>query len=402
MCLPVMRAIRERLPDSEIRVMALTTAFNAARAAGEKPLGFRDFTMLPGGKRALAYGERLLALTGIGHTSVTREESLAYLGFNFLEWVERDGEEAAWALWEQEGRNAFLPVSFFRAVLRHLLVDVVITTNSPRSEQAAIEAAVELGIPCLTMVDLFSLQGDPFLRRAVQADCLTVLCEATRGNLIAAGIDAKKIFVTGNPAFDSLVTDEAASLGAAWRAQRGWRGQNIVLWAGHLEAAQSLPAELAGSGLGDELQRQLVEWIEARPSACLVVRYHPNEWRAFTPPPLHPRIHWSQPECEPLLPLLMAADQVVVQITTVGVQAHFAGKRIINIGYSPYVRSTGIDYSLFGMSERADNPAMLTTLLDRGLAGGTPVSRANFAKHGRAAQAIASHVYALARKRNTR
>ena len=185
-------------------------------------------------------------------------------------------------------------------------------------------------------------------------------------------------------------------------AQRGWRGQNIVLWAGHLEAAQSLPAELAGSGLGDELQRQLVEWIEARPSACLVVRYHPNEWRAFTPPPLHPRIHWSQPECEPLLPLLMAADQVVVQITTVGVQAHFAGKRIINIGYSPYVRSTGIDYSLFGMSERADNPAMLTTLLDRGLAGGTPVSRANFAKHGRAAQAIASHVYALARKRNTR
>ena len=308
MCLPVMRAIRERLPDSEIRVMALTTAFNAARAAGEKPLGFRDFTMLPGGKRALAYGERLLALTGIGHTSVTREESLAYLGFNFLEWVERDGEEAAWALWEQEGRNAFLPVSFFRAVLRHLLVDVVITTNSPRSEQAAIEAAVELGIPCLTMVDLFSLQGDPFLRRAVQADCLTVLCEATRENLIAAG----------------------------------------------------------------------------------------------TPPPLHPRIHWSQPECEPLLPLLMAADQVVVQITTVGVQAHFAGKRIINIGYSPYVRSTGIDYSLFGMSERADNPAMLTTLLDRGLAGGTPVSRANFAKHGRAAQAIASHVYALARKRNTR
>lgn len=401
MCLPVMRAIRECLPDSEVRVMALTTAFNAARAAGEQPLGFRDFIALPGGRRALFYGAKLLSLSDAPHPAVSREESIAYLGFNFLEWVDRDGEALAWERWKREGRHAFLPVDFFRKVLCKMRTDVVLTTNSPRSERAAVEAAVGLGIPCLSMLDLFALPGDPFLRRVIYADRLTVLSEKTRDNLIAAGIDAPKVFVTGNPAFDCLATDNAEALGKAWRAARDWCHQNIVLWAGHLEAEQSQPAVLAGSGLGDQLLRQLVEWIEARPSACLAVRYHPNEWHAFAPPPSHPRIHWSHPEKEPLLPLLMAADQVVVQVTTVGVQAHIAGKRVINIGYSPYVLSSALDYSQLGVSERADNPGMLTALLDQGLVG-APQLRSNGVKNGNAARAVALHACALFKERAIR
>ncbi len=396
MCLPVMHALRQQMPGCDARILALTTGFDVALRAGEMPLGFRDFSGFPDAGRAFRYGAQLVS--GDEHPGVAREESIAYLGFNFLEWVENEGEEAAWLRWAKNGRHGFLPLNFFRAVLQSLEIDIVVTTNSPRSEQAAIEAAVSLGIPCLSMLDLFALPGDPFLKRSVHADRLTVLAEATRENMVAAGIAPARIFVTGNPAFDNLITSDAKTQGDLWRAAKGWDKKNIIFWAGHLEMPQALPAGFAGSGLGNQVQQLLVDWVESHPDACLAVRYHPNEWHAFVKPPVHPRVHWSQPGVEPLLPVLLASDQVVVQITTVGVQAHIAGKRVINIGFSPYVRSSGLDYSLFGMSERADNPAMLIQLLEQGLAGDS-MDKLGLERNGHAAQAVASHVCALAAER---
>ena len=396
MCLPVMRAIRRQVPDSDVRIMALTTAFSVARLAGETPMGYRDFSDLPGFDGALQYGAKLLS--GLGHLAVAQEESIAYLGINFLEWVKKEGEEVAWRRWAECGRHGFFPVNFFRAVIKKLEIDMVITTNAPRSEQAAIEAATGLGVPCLSMIDLFALPGDPFLCRQIYADRLTVLTDATRENLIMAGIDSGRIFVTGNPAFDVLTAEGASIQGKAWRAAKGWNGKNIVFWAGHLEPLTSECSELAGSGLGDQVQQTLVDWVKSRPDVCLVVRYHPNEWRAFVRPPVHPRIHWNQPDIEPLLPPLLASDQVVVQITTVGVQAYVVGKRVINIGYSPYVLSSGLDYSLLGISDRADDLAMLIQLLEQGLVGGN-IMKPYFLKNGNAAQAVASHAIALAKER---
>lgn len=396
MCLPVMRALRQKMPGCDARIMALTTAFAPAELAGETPLGYRDFIDMPDAARALKFGARLISEAQ--HSRVAPEESIAYLGFNFLEWVECEGEDAAWQRWAQSGRYGFFPLNFFRNVLRKLEIDVVVTTNSPRSEQAAIEAAVSLGIPCLSMLDLFALPGDPYLTRSVHADRLTVLADATLENLVAAGISPKRIFVTGNPAFDSLVAPFAKALGETWRHVRGWNQKNIILWAGHLEVPHASPATLAGSGLGNKVQQRLADWVESRADVCLVVRYHPNECHAFVKPPIHPRIFWSEPGIEPLLPILLASDQVVVQVTTVGVQAYITGKRVINIGFSPYVQSSGLDYSLLGMSERADDLAMLIGLLEQGLAVDS-ISKPELVQDGRAAQAVASHICTLVKER---
>lgn len=393
MCLPVMRALREADPRCDVHIMALTAAFEVAQRAGESPWGYRDFAKGPDATRALAYGQQLL--TGHDHPQVTAEESLAYLGFNFLEWVDAGGEERARKRWAATGRQGFLPVNFFVRVLQQLSPDVVVTTNSPRSEQAAIEAACQLGIPSLSMVDLFALPGDPYLQRSVHASRITVLSDATRANLLASGVEAQRVVVTGNPAMDAIALPASVEAGKCWRAARGWMpGARVVLWAGHKEPDDASPATWAGCALADTVQQRLLHWVAEDALAHLAIRYHPNEWHEFSPPPLHPRIHWSQPDAEPLLPVLMGSDIVVVQASTVGVQAHIAGKRLICLGFSPLVQRSGMDYGKLGFGESVACPEALVQALQRDALPKATSQR----RDGRpAAEAIAQDILTLAR-----
>ncbi len=383
MCLPVLRALRNAQPACETVLLALTTAFAVARNAGESPLGYRDFVDGPDGDRALVYGHELLA-GHPQHPQVAPEESAAYLGFNFLDWVDAHGEVSAWQRWHASGRQGFLPVQFFAKLLRRIQPDVVVTTNSPRSEQAAIEAAAGLGIPSLSMVDLFALPGDSYLQRRVHATRITVFVEATRVNLMASGVDPARIVVTGNPAMDGLGGLALRRLGRRWLQAKGWEGRHVILWAGDKEPCDVFPPEWAGLGLAQAVQERLVNWAFTRDDVCLAVRYHPNEWHEFSPPALHPRIHWSRPDREPLQPVLMAAGQVVVQGTTVGAQAFVAKKRVVSLRFSPSVIRSGVDYSELGMAAGANSLDEMVSLLEQGVrtvglyppVGGSPPSAA--------------------------
>jgi hypothetical protein len=395
MCLPVMRALREAVPGCEVQILALTTAAAVARRAGEQPLGYRDFCNGPEGEQALAYGEQLLA--DQQHPEVAREESLAYLGLNFLEWVQALGEREAWAQWRTAGRQGFRPVKLMRRILSELKPDVVVATNSPRSEQAALLAASTLGIPTLSMVDLFALPGDPYRERRVHADRITVLSEGTRRNLVESGVPAERIVVTGNPAFDELAGTQAREAALRFREERGWGERPIVLWAGHMEP-EDADARWAGAGLGQAVQDALLQWTLAQPEACLAIRYHPNEWHRFTMPARHERVHWSQPDREPLLPVLAASDVVVVQATTVGAQAHAAGKQVLGLAFSPLVQRSGMDYGRLGLGTRVTDLDTLPALVEQQLAAArrdaTPAG-----PRGTAAQQVAREIAALAARR---
>lgn len=395
MCLPVLRALRESVPGVDARLLALTTAAGVARRAGEQPLGLRDFIAGAEGARALRYGEALLGEQQ--HPDVAREESLAYLGLNFLEWVDTLGEDAAWQRWRETGRQGFRPVRLMRRILQQLRPDVVVATNSPRSEQAAIEAAQALAIPTLSMVDLFALPGDPYRARSVHARRIAVLSEATRRNLVDAGVDAQRIVVTGNPAFDALTGAQAQAEAARLRAERGWGERPVVLWAGHMEPDDADP-RWAGVALGQAVQQALVDFTLASEDTCLAVRYHPNEWHRFTAPPAHPRLHWSQPDREPLLPVLAAADVVIVQATTVGAQAHAAGKQVIGLGFSPLVQRCGMDYGRLGMGESVADLQALPALLAQRLRSARR-ERPAAGPQGGAARRVADEIAALARRR---
>lgn len=398
MCLPVMRALRALVPGCDARIVAMTTAAGVARRAGEEPLGYRDFCVGAEGEQASRYGEQLLG--DQGHPDVAREESLAYLGLNFLEWVRSEGEEAAWARWRAQGRQGFRPVRLMERILSELRPDVVVATNSPRSEQAAIEAAHALGIPTLSMVDLFALPGDPYRSRALHADRITVLSEGTRRNLLAAGVPPERILVTGNPAFDELSGAAAREAGLRFRAERGWGERPVVLWAGHMEPDDVDP-RWAGAALGQAVQDTLLRWTLAHDDACLAIRYHPNEWHRFAPAAPHARVHWSQPDREGLLPVLAAADAVVVQATTVGAQAHAAGKKLLGLSFSPLVQRSGMDYGALGLGTGVPQLASLPALLEQQLAAVRRDPSAAGPQAG-AAQRVAREIVELAARRPER
>ena len=360
---PVAQALRE--VGAQVQVMALTLGFRQAQRLGLQPMGYRDFLHLVDRERALAFGRQLLSENR--HPDVDDEESVAYLGINYLEWVDRYGEDEAARRYAQGGRRSFTPVGFIGRVVDELQPALVVSTASPRSEQAAIEAAVERGIPCMTMMDLFALPHDNFRRNDVFADRITVLSEFARDNLLDAGLDPARLVVTGCPAYDRLFEPEGVWAGAAWKESMGWTGLRVVLWAGNLEeAAPNVPKEYLGNRLGRLVETRLREWVARRPDVALVVRYHPNQYHLFEDLGPQERVYRSNPTRDPLLPQLHACDSIVTQTSTVGFEGAMIGKRLLALSFSPWVINFEFDYGRLGLGQSVPGLDDLVPMLESG------------------------------------
>jgi hypothetical protein len=113
-------------------------------------------------------------------------------------------------------------------------------------------------------------------------------------------------------------------------------------------------------------------------------------------------VHFSRPDREGLLPVLAAADVVVVQATTVGAQAHAAGKRVLGLGFSPIVQRTGMDYARLGLAADVPELDALLPVLERELAAIRRVGGAG--AQGEAARRVAAEIAQLApaRRQGTR
>lgn len=338
MTLPVARRARESGHD--VTVLALTTARQSALASGVRTIGYADLWHLAG-PDARRFGEQLCPEVSESDP-VPPEESIAYHGINFSELVEREGLERATARYAQDGRHAFLPVRFMERVLQDLRPDIVIATNSPRSEQAAIVAARTAGIPAVCMVDLFALQEIQWIGAPGYADCICVLNDAVRQFFFEHGRLAQELAVTGNPAFDALGDPAARAAGKQLKTARGWNdGKLNILWASQVEPEKHPFDDRRGDPeLPRKVEQCLRQLVGEDERLRLVVRYHPSEQIAFQEAP---RIAFS-PISEALPAVLHAVDLVVVTASTVGLEAHLAGKPVISVDMSvitpdaPYAR----------------------------------------------------------------
>jgi hypothetical protein len=359
---PVLRELTARGVDC--RVMALTAGYRIAQQAGLSPLGYRDFLHLADDPdKVLQFGRSLVA--GNAHPDVDEHESHCYLGINYAEWVDTHGAEAARQLYAQGGRRIFLPVRFMGKVLDQIRPACVVTTSSPRSERAATEAAVARGIPTLNIMDLFGLPYDIYPRQPVHADRITVMSEYVKNNLMAAGIDASRIAVTGCPAYDALHDPASLREAAVFLDRMGWQGKTVVMYPGYLEEpAPNCPKEFEGVGFGLEVERRLRQWVERSPDRALVVRYHPNQYHEFPSLGEQDRVYVSNPTREPVSFLVNASDVVVVQATTVGLEAALAGKRVLNLRFAPSVINLDFDYSVIGLAEPVGSMDEILSSLD--------------------------------------
>lgn len=390
MVLPVMRELETLLPGVQCQLLALTTGHLKAKAVRPDALGYKDLLYLVDADAARAWGERLAE----GNTSpdVPRDETIAYLGINYLDLIAQHGESGAADLYREQGRYGFRPLHFMRTVMDALQPDAVVATNSPRSERTALDVAGERGLPAIGMVDLFGLDSDTYVLHQPKPAWTCVISEGVRERLIARGFPPHGVVVTGNPAFDGLFSADNQARAQAFLAERGWQHLRPVLFAGHWEP-QAHPATPVpvGQALPREIEAVLREAVRARDDLALIVRYHPSDWTQYPRLPDEARIHFSEPPREPIHPLILASQAVVVQTSTVGLESAVGGKPVISVENSP---AAHVWFSLAqqGVSTPAATPAQLPQVLDAVLAGRGQAADPSFRSDGHAAQRVAAVV----------
>lgn len=355
MVLPVARALQAS-GRVQVQVLGLTTAAAVVREAGLPLLQVKDFVEA-GDANALANGDRLASTLA---SVVDLDETRAYLGLSYAELEAEAGVEEAARRYAQDGRQAFLPVRLLERVLRKVKPDLVVATNSPRAERAAVLAARGLGIPAVCIVDLFAIGEVAWIGRPGYADRVCVLNEQVRDFLVGAGRRPDEIAVTGNPAFDGLQDPAAAQEGRRLRAAHGWQDRRVLLWPAQDEPARHpFDGRPGDPSLPAGALQALADWTLAQPDAVLCVRA--REGQALPALPSSARIVATGQDW-PLPPLLHAVDTVVTLSSTVGLEGRLVGTRLVQVTGSVF--EDQMPLLRFGLADAAVPVEQLGVTLD--------------------------------------
>lgn len=287
-----------------------------------------------------------LAGPDVPDSPVTYRESVAYHGLNFRDQVALWGEARAREHYAVHGRQGFLPVGTMESLLRQLKPKLVVATNSPRAEKALFLAAGNLEIPALCLVDLFAFQEIKWIAEPNYASRICVLNEQVADFLVASGCDPKTVVATGNPAFDTLSTPQTQAAGQSLRAEHGFTAdERVILWASGVEPERHPFTGAAGDPtLPRRVEAELRRIVATEPGWRLVVRYHPSETVEFVP---QTNVVQST-RSDNLHALVNAVDAVVVIASTVGLEAHLAGRPVVSIDVSVFTNDA--PYSRMGIS----------------------------------------------------
>ena len=377
--IPVLRELASR-SDIECTVLGLTTAEQRLREAGIPSLGFRHF-LRPDDDCARSMGDKLIA--GVENEMVSLEESRSYLGLSYCDLIAQVGENEAERLYSEKGRAAFLPLSVLERIIDSVKPDLVVTTNSPRAERAALFVANRCSIPSVAIVNLFGIVHGEWLSRSDYGTRLCVLSESVRQRLVERGREPETIVVTGNPEFDALWDQQVDAEAHDMRENRGWRDKTVILWASQLEPERSaFHDEVGDPQLPMKIERELSDFVKKNSDYILLIRPHPSECRKLTTQ--CGRIVWSGQD-ELINVVLHAVDVVVTIASTVGLQAHLVGKPVVTVDLS--LGTVAMPMSKMGVSRGVTEIAALGDAIIAAVQTG-PLNNAGFLGDGAAVRVV--------------
>ena len=209
MVAPVVNALRKDFDLTgnrpEVRVLALPAAKAILDNNNVESFTFTDYLDDEIDTDAINWGKELAMEHHSPSSGIDIRDSIAYLGLNYKDLVLRLGQTEAKALVGKKGRHAFYPLTIMKRIFDDVRPDYVVTTNSPRSEAAAIETANQRGIDNLIMTDLFTGLGDYKLK----GKNISFLNHFAKDMFARDGLVDERLSTfhfTGNPAFDSLLS----------------------------------------------------------------------------------------------------------------------------------------------------------------------------------------------------
>ncbi|MBA3813627.1 MAG: CDP-glycerol glycerophosphotransferase family protein [Alphaproteobacteria bacterium] len=352
---PVIKALKNQ-KDIEFSVFALTTAQTFLE---KEKIDFFSYTNLPfpSTPHILNRGEELFSQ--LSEQKVNREESIHYLGWNMVELEETYGVEEAGNMYAKRGRHCFFPIQLMKKIIKTCGIDLVISTNSPRSEQAALTAASELGVPSICLVDGFAKYESEWISHPGFSSKVCVLSNSVKDNLVAMGRPAQDIVVTGNPAFDIFYSPLSKEKINQFKKENGIpEDKKVIVYASNPESEVHLYNGRKGDVLlPEKVLEKLIILLEKQEDYFLIFRPHPSQ--IFKNVFLSERMLFDHKF--DLLTLLHASDVVVTLTSTVGLQAQIAGKPLICINSSVY--AADIFYEDFGYVNRINCLAELNDSL---------------------------------------
>ncbi|MCT7646450.1 hypothetical protein [Aliarcobacter butzleri] len=188
----------------DFKVLALTTAYDKSvslfsnkyikKISDYKDLFKKDI------EKINYYGSLILEDNYNASSGISKEDTLIYLGLSMFELVQTHGEQKAFDLYNKKQRQAFLPVNIMKNILEYEKTSLVVTTTSPRFEEASLIAANELGIETIQILDLF---GELYpLPRANHIICMNNYISES---LKRQGLIENKYYHFGQPAIEKTV-----------------------------------------------------------------------------------------------------------------------------------------------------------------------------------------------------
>lgn len=351
MLLPIIKSFIDS-DKYDITVFGLTTSCSVLEQEGISYKSFKDFVDIDEHYSNFEFIGRELVNKESLNNLVSYEETVAYHGINYIDLKVDLGAKLAEKVYQEKGRHSFYPRNFFLTLFKKLKPDLVVTTNSPRSERAAIDSAGKLGISSICLVDLFALQAVKWIGQKGFASKVCVLNDSVKNMFVEHGRLPEEIIVTGNPAFDELNNINHVKSGALKRCliDAEYNNPKVILYASQVEP----PIHPFCNKLGDtELPRKIESYlrklVEIEDNYHLIVRYHPSENIEF----VNGKNVSHSPTSENLYDILHSCDLVIVTASTVGLQANLIGKKVISVDSSIFTDDA--PFSKMGISQGVES-----------------------------------------------
>ncbi|MCG3470206.1 UDP-N-acetylglucosamine 2-epimerase [Xenorhabdus bovienii] len=329
MLLPIIQNIKKN-KKYNINIIALTTARSVLDKHQIDSLGFNELSFLAKDDRWKKFGEELVDKNQISPL-IDYNESVAYHGINYLDLILQHGSLRAKEIYNHKDRQGFYPINFMSEIIAYFNPNLVVATNSPRSEKCAIDVATANNIKSLCIVDMFALQEIKWIGKSNFATKVCVLNNSVKNMFVQYGRKENDIIVTGNPAFDSLFDIDNEKIKDYLYQKKLSKTKTKILYASQPEP-QTHPFnnKIGDPNLPRIIEKTLRQFIKENEQYELIIRYHPSENIDYKK---QENVKLSNKD-ENLHILLHSVDLIIVTASTVGLEANLIGKPVITIDSS--------------------------------------------------------------------
>ncbi|OEF40946.1 hypothetical protein OAE_20550 [Vibrio cyclitrophicus 1F289] len=319
----------------DVKILALTTAGEFLDTLSIPYLTFKDYSNLFE-SIVREYGE-ILIKSLYSSSQISHENSIYYLGCSFYDLVKEYGEKEAYLMYKNKGRSSFLPIDTLSQILKFERPDIVLTTNAPRAERAALISAKSLGIKTICINDnLWISGGASEIVSKDLTDTICVLSDTVKSKLLKIN-PLVNVEVTGNPVFDKLKANPKDI------KSRSKDKKTILLADCDLPSTHPLyPGVVADSELGEKIRKQL-DFLSVKRSWNVIFRPHPSQNYDYTE---YKNVILSKPT-DDLSNLLASTDIVVTAISTVGIEGLMSDAGLVSIEGTVYGKENSyFEYNL--------------------------------------------------------